>query len=200
MNKVMYILVNKDLKGKMSTAKLAGQVAHAAATHIYRNQNKWIDIELYFTNNQTKIIVECPESKLLEYEKKPGYIAIRDAGHTELEPNTLTCVCAGIFDKDKNEVPKDIQKLQLLQWEPKLSYKKFYTGKELLKLIANDAIPENHLIKSYYNESDETGVIIYRHNNNEYDYYEREGGVPSLNLILTKDILYKIEKEELTIE
>lgn len=51
--------------------------------------------------------------KLLELEKENKYIVIRDAGLTQLEPNTLTCVCLGIFDKESDEVPKWVQELKL---------------------------------------------------------------------------------------
>lgn len=62
---------------------------------------------------QKKIILKCPEKKLLELEKENKYIVIRDAGLTQLEPNTLTCVCLGIFDKESDEVPKWVQELKL---------------------------------------------------------------------------------------
>jgi hypothetical protein len=146
--------------------------------------------------NQTKIILECPEKKLLEYEKDPKMIPIRDAGHTELDPGTLTCVCAGIFDKDRDEIPKNIKKLQLLHWETVLNYDKYYTGKEILELIAKNRLPDNHLIKSYYVDKKETGITFYKHEN-YIDYPEDNKGVPTISLILTNDILYRIDKEEL---
>lgn len=207
MNKVMYILVNKDLKGKMTAQKLAGQVAHAAATYIYRHAHSdWMDIELYFTNNQTKIILECPESKLLEYEKDRSMIPIRDAGHTELEPGTLTCVCAGIFDKDKDEVPKALQKMQLLHWETVLNYEKYYTGKEILELISKDRIPHMHIIEAYESNKKYYGHgcdFVYR-DNEGYDHIELsfdkeemyiEEAV-KIDYLLRTELIFKIKSEE----
>lgn len=62
---------------------------------------------------QKKIILKCPQSKLEELEKEQKYIVIRDKGLTQLEPNTLTCICIGIFDRDTDEVPEWVKELKL---------------------------------------------------------------------------------------
>lgn len=62
---------------------------------------------------QKKIILKCPQWKLEELENENSYIVIRDKGLTQLEPNTLTCVCVGIFDRDLDNVPLWIKELKL---------------------------------------------------------------------------------------
>lgn len=114
-NKVMYILVNEDIK--IGKGKLAGQVGHAVCVYMYNflstdtttEEMEFIDDYMSF---QKKIILSCPQSKLEELEKE-GYIRIRDKGLTELEPNTLTCVNFGIYDKDVDEIPVWVKELKL---------------------------------------------------------------------------------------
>lgn len=97
----MYILVNKDIK--ISKGKLAVQVGHAVATYFYTLWTKLDSVPQwavnYMNGYQKKIILYCPQYKLEELEEL-GYITIRDAGFTELEPDTLTCVCLGLRDDD----------------------------------------------------------------------------------------------------
>lgn len=119
MKLAMYILVNEDIK--ISKGKLAGQVGHAVSSWIYRYCVKTADFEpfdenidlfdKYMKDVQTKIILKCPQSILEELESL-GHITIRDAGLTELEPNTLTCVNLGIFDRETN-VPDWVKSLKL---------------------------------------------------------------------------------------
>lgn len=115
MDLAMYILVNKDIE--ITPEKLAGQVGHAVAVFFHECKNEELENN-YMSKHQKKILLECPEKKLLELEKE-GYITIRDAGFTELVPNTLTCVNIGIFDRDDLDenghrlMPKFIKRLQL---------------------------------------------------------------------------------------
>lgn len=117
----MYILVNEDIK--ISKGKLAGQTAHASMTWLYRNfirqyngllvnntreRLKFLD---KYMECQKKIILKCPQTILEEIEATQNYITIRDKGLTELEPNTLTCVCVGVIDKHK--APDWIKNLKL---------------------------------------------------------------------------------------
>ena len=122
-NKAMYILVNENIK--IGKGKLAGQTAHASLTWLYRNfikdyNGNYIEITEKMQNFlddymevQKKIILKCPQSKLEELEKEQKYIVIRDKGLTQLEPNTLTCICIGIFDRDTDEVPEWVKELKL---------------------------------------------------------------------------------------
>lgn len=109
----MYILVNEDIK--INKGKLAGQVGHAVAVYFYYNydggENPNSLIEQYMNQYQKKIILYYPQSKLEELEER-GYIAIRDKGWTDLEPNTLTCVNLGIVDY--NNIPKELEFIRKL--------------------------------------------------------------------------------------
>lgn len=110
----MYILVNQDVE--INKGKLAGQVGHAVAAMFY-NQFKTTDkllpiMEKYMDNCQKKIILFCPQSKLEELEKE-NYIAIRDKGWTDLEPNTLTCVNLGLVDY--NNIPDYLDFIKTLK-------------------------------------------------------------------------------------
>jgi len=104
----MYILVDKNLE--ISKGKLAGQVGHAVSICMYKSDKELVDE--YMSGYIKKIILKCPTEKLKEYEKS-GHISVRDAGFTELEPDTLTCVCLGILDKNEI-VNKYLKKLRLL--------------------------------------------------------------------------------------
>jgi len=107
----MYILVNEDIK--IGKGKLAGQVGHAVAVYFYDSfETLGQTIEEYMNNYQKKIILYASQSKLEELEKQ-GYIAIRDKGWTDLEPNTLTCVNVGIIDCDN--FPKKLNWLKNLR-------------------------------------------------------------------------------------
>lgn len=122
-NKAMYILVNEDVK--IGKGKLAGQTAHASLTWLYRNfikdyQGGSINITETmqtflddYMEVQKKIILKCPQWKLEELEREGKYVVIRDKGLTQLKPNTLTCVCIGVFDRDLNEVPSWVKELKL---------------------------------------------------------------------------------------
>lgn len=125
MDLAMYILVNKNVEivkpDGTGAGKLGGQIAHAVSAFIYHkfiknggtaNYKERKRFEDYMEGTQKKIIVRCSQKKLEELEKE-GYITIRDRGLTMLTPNTLTCVNMGIFDRDKDEVPKWIKKMQL---------------------------------------------------------------------------------------
>jgi PTH2 family peptidyl-tRNA hydrolase len=94
----LYIVINKDIN--MSTAKLGVQIGHACTTFTLDNFLLPDFLKWYKEQNQVKILLEAPEKQLLKLEEL-GYITIRDAGKTELEPNTLTCVVLGLGDKEK---------------------------------------------------------------------------------------------------
>jgi PTH2 family peptidyl-tRNA hydrolase len=88
----MAIAVRKDLG--MGKGKIAAQVAHAAvecSIHNSEKRSRWI------SEGQKKIVVWVKdERELQELIKKAGSIGvntcpIRDAGMTQVEPDTLTC-------------------------------------------------------------------------------------------------------------
>jgi PTH2 family peptidyl-tRNA hydrolase len=87
------IVVRKDLD--MGCGKIAAQVGHACSTVVYNNMDgsyNWINY-----GNQRKAVLKVKsEKELIDLmQKAKGYgiltTAIRDAGKTQIEANTLTC-------------------------------------------------------------------------------------------------------------
>ena len=79
----------------MGCGKIAAQVGHACSSVVYNNVNKvydWIN-----DGNQKKAVLKVKsEEQLIELIKKAKELGIlttviRDAGKTQVEPNTLTC-------------------------------------------------------------------------------------------------------------
>ncbi|MEM4633927.1 MAG: peptidyl-tRNA hydrolase Pth2 [Candidatus Anstonellaceae archaeon] len=99
------IVVRMDLK--MGRGKLAAQVAHASVLAYLKasKQNpsvcaKWIE------EGQKKVVLKVKgEEELLGlYEKMKRQVPceiVRDAGHTQLEPGTITCFGAGPEEEEK---------------------------------------------------------------------------------------------------
>ena len=91
------IVARRDLK--MGEGKLAAQVAHASLSAYQdagrRTRKKWQG------EGQKKIVVGADsESEVFELADKADkeglpYAVIRDAGHTELEPGTVTALAVG---------------------------------------------------------------------------------------------------------
>jgi PTH2 family peptidyl-tRNA hydrolase len=106
----MYILVNKNIK--ISKGKLAGQVGHAVNILTYRlcRENPVL-IDAYMKGEIKKIILYA-EEKLLQEKEQEGFVAVRDKGYTELPPNTLTCICLGIFEEQ--DIPNFVKELKLV--------------------------------------------------------------------------------------
>ena len=87
------IVVRKDLD--MGCGKIAAQVGHACSSVVYNNMNEiynWINY-----GNQRKAVLKVKsEKELIELIRKARELrilttAIRDAGKTQVDPNTLTC-------------------------------------------------------------------------------------------------------------
>lgn len=100
------ILVRTDIK--MGKGKLAAQVAHASIQCFYITLSKKPGIaHQWIKEGQKKVVLKVPDyrSALDRYEKavRNGIIAciVYDAGHTQLEPGTLTTVGIG---PDKEEL------------------------------------------------------------------------------------------------
>ncbi|PZD94458.1 peptidyl-tRNA hydrolase [Paenibacillus sambharensis] len=91
---VQYYIVNHDLG--MSAGKIAAQTAHAATTltlHALLNE-KGGSQELFrawLESGQRKIVLKGKANELAELAGS-GYLAIRDAGHTEVPSGSLTVV------------------------------------------------------------------------------------------------------------
>lgn len=112
----MYIVVNKDLK--MSSEKVAVQVGHAVGDFIYNNfiynNNIISEFQLYHfwqEGNHKKVILGATQKELEDLELK-GYLAIRDNGHTEIDPNSLTCINLGIWKESAR--PKWLRDMKTL--------------------------------------------------------------------------------------
>jgi peptidyl-tRNA hydrolase len=91
------IVVNEALK--LPRGKLAAQVAHAALGAFLdappKSQRLWLE------EGMPKVVLQCDsETVLCELEVKANeaglpVILIRDAGHTVVEPGTITCLGIG---------------------------------------------------------------------------------------------------------
>ncbi len=92
----MAIAVRKDLD--MGKGKIAAQVSHAAVECALKKSKK---VEDWILGGQKKIVVwvKDEESLLLLIQKAKSIginvCPIRDAGKTQVEPDTLTCAAFG---------------------------------------------------------------------------------------------------------
>ncbi len=100
----------------MSTGKIASQTAHSALTLYIKaksdntNKQKFMyffdEIDMWTRTGQTKVVLKgLDEKHLLDLEKKAIEYnllteSIRDAGRTQIQPHSLTCL--GIFGKIEN--------------------------------------------------------------------------------------------------
>ena len=118
-NYKMVILVREDLH--MSMGKTAAQVGHAVLGAYKLSQfNAPNNIQMWENyNGQVKIVLAVPgEKELISYQKKANenqiitYTVI-DAGRTEVEPNTCTCLAIGPDKSSK--IDKITGELKLLK-------------------------------------------------------------------------------------
>ncbi|MDP7458163.1 MAG: peptidyl-tRNA hydrolase Pth2 [Candidatus Woesearchaeota archaeon] len=108
------ILVRKDLK--LPEGKLAAQVAHAsiASTH----NSKQTILKKWMQEGMKKIVLSVADEEQLKlYEKKAKdakLVAeiITDAGHTIVDPGTITCL--GIGPDEENKIDKVTGNLKIL--------------------------------------------------------------------------------------
>ncbi len=101
------IVVRKDLG--MGVGKIAGQVGHACSSVVWHNidyVSDWINY-----GNQRKTVLKInSENELIELIKKAKVLdilttIIRDAGKTQVEPDTMTCCGFG------PDLPQKLDKL-----------------------------------------------------------------------------------------
>jgi len=111
------IVIRNDLK--MGKGKLAAQSSHASLSSYKRVSRSHPDIaNSWETEGQMKVVLKVgSEEELLEYYQKVKDLdipceLIRDAGHTQIEPGTITCFAAGPWDE--KELDKIFGKLKLL--------------------------------------------------------------------------------------
>lgn len=110
----MIIVMRVDLG--MSVGKMVAQGAHAAAG-LMRSLGP-TDYSLWLANGLTKIVVRAEsEAELNDIRQRARVAGLRvypvsDAGRTEVEPGTLTCI--GIGPQPAREVDKVTGGLRLL--------------------------------------------------------------------------------------
>lgn len=109
---VMYLFVNDDLK--MGKGKIGAQIGHCVQYLIEdilenKNKDKYKDY-LKWKNGCKKIVLKATKSQLLELQKDDLSRTVYDAGHTQVEPNSLTVV--GFFPSSK--LGKRFQEYKLL--------------------------------------------------------------------------------------
>ncbi|MCA9495473.1 MAG: peptidyl-tRNA hydrolase Pth2 [Nanoarchaeota archaeon] len=96
------ILVRKDLN--MSKGKTAAQVAHAAVEAVLKSEKSMVSKWRQSGMKKVTLIVESEKElfKFLQIAKDDGLITglIRDAGRTEIESGTATCLAIGPDDSD----------------------------------------------------------------------------------------------------
>jgi PTH2 family peptidyl-tRNA hydrolase len=110
------IIIRKDLG--MGTGKIAAQSSHAAVEALEKAKQKNPDwVKKWKETGQTKVVVKVKsEKELLEWKRKLANkfptALIRDAGHTQIKPGTLTAL--GIGPAPEKELDRFTQELQLL--------------------------------------------------------------------------------------
>ena len=114
---VMYFVMNSDLN--MSKGKCCSQIAHATQEITERIIRSCYESkkppEYYLTYmkwkmGSAKIVLKAPEEKLKELMKLDHCIAIRDAGRTQVNSGSLTCI--GFYPSTElGDVLKDLKLL-----------------------------------------------------------------------------------------
>lgn len=111
------IIIRKDIG--MSVGKISAQVSHASLSAFKKTERKHPEVARdWEMEGQKKVVLKVNgEEELLEMfelakkEEIPAEL-IRDAGHTQIEPGTVTCV--GIGPWDEEELDKLFGDLKLL--------------------------------------------------------------------------------------
>jgi len=111
------IVVRKDLG--MGTGKIAAQVGHACvlgAENVRKSKREWYD--QWERLGQEKVVVKVSSLSELDKIKKHAislslpWSEVTDAGHTQIEPGTVTCISIGPAPEDLvDKVTKDLKLL-----------------------------------------------------------------------------------------
>lgn len=106
------IIIRSDLK--MGKGKLAAQAAHASLQgyRLALAKGKRL-VERWDAEGQKKIVLKvASESELLALKERARGLPcalIRDAGFTQLEPGTVTCIAIGPAEDEKiDAITKDL--------------------------------------------------------------------------------------------
>ena len=95
------ILVRKDLK--LSKGKLAAQCSHASVEAVLNSEKSKVDS--WRTQGMKKVILEvATEKDLFTFKENAKKMKLKcalitDAGKTEIEPGTITCLAIGPDDE-----------------------------------------------------------------------------------------------------
>lgn len=108
------ILLRKDLG--MSTGKLVAQGSHASLGAYQKASESERDI--WTSQGQKKIVLEASEQEIQEKMSKARdmnvpHFKVKDAGHTEIEPGTVTAL--GIGPAEERQLDKITSDLPLLK-------------------------------------------------------------------------------------
>ena len=103
--RVIYLLVRTDLK--MGAGKIAAQCGHAIQALTRRLSER--QYQTYCQDNSTKICLKVPDLATLEkiaqavQEEDPEIplFQVRDAGHTQVPPDTVTCLGIGPVPREQ---------------------------------------------------------------------------------------------------
>lgn len=108
------ILVREDLK--MPKGKLAAQSSHASVDAVMKSDKKTVD--LWRREGGKKVVLKVSDEKELLRHKQMAEntglktALIKDAGHTVLEPGTITCL--GIGPDLEEKINKVTGKLRMM--------------------------------------------------------------------------------------
>lgn len=108
------ILAREDLK--LPKGKLSSQVAHASVDATLKSDKKIV--ELWKREGGKKIVLKVKDEKeLMKYKEMAEDAGLKtalivDAGHTVLEPGTVTCL--GIGPDEEEKIDKVSGKLKMV--------------------------------------------------------------------------------------
>ncbi len=108
------ILVREDLK--LPKGKLGAQCSHASVDATLKSDKKIVD--LWKREGGKKVVLKVKDEKeLLKYKRLADELGlktalIKDAGHTVLEPGTITCL--GIGPDLEEKIDKVSGKLKMM--------------------------------------------------------------------------------------
>ena len=108
------ILVREDLK--LPLGKASSQVAHAAVDAASKSDKKIV--EMWKKEGAKKVVLKVKDEKeLFKYKQMAEdnglkTALIKDAGHTVLEPGTITCL--GIGPDEEEKIDKVSGKLKMM--------------------------------------------------------------------------------------
>ena len=108
------ILVREDLK--LPKGKLASQCSHASVDATLKSDKKIV--EMWKKEGAKKVILKVKDEKeLFKYKEMAEDLGLKtalitDAGHTVLEPGTITCL--GIGPDEEGKIDKVSGKLRMM--------------------------------------------------------------------------------------